>query len=202
MDRGPARASHRRQPFAQPAPSCARRRHCRRRNSRHRRHDLPRQRRLCAHARDARRHDDLRRAARPLSRAGRLSRGLSFPADQQDAGRDLSCARSLRDQLRARAPGRCHRASAEARSDRGAPPQRGHCRRKCRSSGRSKRSARKSISTPATITSCSTRCSKQVEWDKLNADLSAPPRQRRNGRRRPGDVRREGGSRTEGRRSD
>ena len=110
MDRGPARTSHRRQPFAQPASQGARGGGGRRRNPRHRRSDFPRPGRLCAHARDPRRHDDVRRAARPLSRAARLSRGLSFPADQQDAGRDLSRAGPLRDQLRARAPGRRHRA--------------------------------------------------------------------------------------------
>ena len=130
----------------------------RRRDSRHRRRDLSRQRRLCAHPRHARRHDDLRRAAGPLSRARRLSRGLPFPPDQQDAGGDLPRARAVRDHLRARAAGRRHRASAAARPDPCAAPQRRHRRTKCRSSGRWRRWARKSISIPATITRCSTRC--------------------------------------------
>ena len=103
--------------------------HRRRRNPRHRRRDLSRQRRLCAHPRHPRRDDDLRRAARAVSRAGRLSRGLPFPADQQDAGRDLSRAGALRDHLRARAAGRRHRASASARSDPRAAAQRRHGRR-------------------------------------------------------------------------
>ena len=193
MDRGPPRASDRRQPFAQPASPHPRRLHRRRRNPRHRRRDLPRQRRLRAHPRHPRRDDDLRHAAGAVSRAGRLSRGLPLPPDQQDAGRDLSRAGPLRDHVRARAAGRRHRAPAQARSDRGAPAQRGDGSTRCRSSGRSRRSARKSISTPATTTRCSTRCSNHVDWDKLNADLADAPRQRRDGRRRARDVRREGG---------
>ena len=97
MDRGPPRASDRRQPFAQPASPHPRRGHRRRRNPRHRRRDLPRQRRLRSHPRHPRRDDDLRRAAGAVSRARRLSRGLPFPPDQQDAGRDLSRAGPLRD---------------------------------------------------------------------------------------------------------
>ena len=97
MDRGPPRASDRRQPFAQPAPPHPRRLHRRGRNPRHRRRDLSRQRRLCPHPRHPRRDDDLRRAAGPVSRAGRLSRDLPFPPHQQDAGRDLSRAGPLRD---------------------------------------------------------------------------------------------------------
>ena len=70
-------------------------------------------------------------AARAVSRAG-LSRGRPFPPDQQDAGRDLSRAGPLRDDVRARAAGRRHRASARHRSDRSAPAQRRSRSTKCR----------------------------------------------------------------------
>ncbi len=129
MDRGPARAPDRGQPFAQPAPPRPRRGRRRRRNPRHRRRDFPRQRRLRAHPRHPRRDDDLRRAAGSVPRAGRLPRDLPFPAHQQDAGRDLSRAGPVRDHVRARAAGRRHRAPAQARSDRGAQAQRRHRQR-------------------------------------------------------------------------
>ena len=61
----------------------------------------------------ARRRYDGGVSARTLSRAG-LSRDRSFSPDQQDAGRDLPRARPLRDNLRARAAGRCDRAPGSA----------------------------------------------------------------------------------------
>jgi carbon-monoxide dehydrogenase large subunit/6-hydroxypseudooxynicotine dehydrogenase subunit gamma len=65
------------------------------RNPRDRRRHPSRQRRLCAHPRDARGDDDVRRAARAVPGAGRLSRGLPLPPHQQDAGRDLSGSRAF-----------------------------------------------------------------------------------------------------------
>ena len=64
---------------------------------------LPRPGRLCAHPRRARRRSHRRHAAGPLSHAGLPGR-RALPADQQDAGRDLSLARPLREHVRARAP--------------------------------------------------------------------------------------------------
>jgi carbon-monoxide dehydrogenase large subunit len=43
--------------------------------------------------------------------------------------------------------------------------------RKCPTRARSKRSARKSTTTPATISGCSTRLLAKIGWDKLNADV-------------------------------
>ena len=96
MDRGPARASDRRQPFARSSAITSAPR------SMHEGRILalddefcPRPGRLCAHPRRARAGNDDRDAARPVPRAG-LSRGRPFPADQQDAGGDLSRAGPLR----------------------------------------------------------------------------------------------------------
>ncbi len=158
MDRGPARASDRRQSFAPAAAQDPRRGRQRRRHPRHRRRLFPRPGRLCAHPRDARRAHDGRHPAGPVSRAG-LSLDRPFPPDQQDAGRDLSRARPLRDDFRARAAGRRHRRTSSASTASrcgGATPS---ARRKCPIRARSKRSARKSTSTPATISACSTSCS-------------------------------------------
>ena len=83
-----------------------------------------------------------RHAARALSRAG-LSRGRPFPADQQDAGRDLSRARTLREHLRARAADGCDRGAARARPRRGAPAQSHRRSRRCPSRSRLRRARRR-----------------------------------------------------------
>ena len=114
-------------------------------------------------------HMTARHPARALSGAG-LSLDRPFPAHQQDAGRDLSRARPLRDHLRARAAGRCDRAAARHRPHRDAPAQCHRRRRKCPIRGRSKRWARKSSTTPAIISGCSTSCSPR------SAGTSSTPR--------------------------
>ena len=128
MDRGPARAPDRRQPFAPAAPPHPRGAATDEGESSPSTTLFSRPRRLCAHPCHPRRAHDLRHAAGPVSRAG-LSRGRPLPPDQQDAGRDLSRAGPLRDHVRARAAGRRHRAPSSARSDRRAPPQRRHAGR-------------------------------------------------------------------------
>ena len=95
MDRGPARAPDRRQPFAPAASTASAPRSTRDgRILAHRRRILPRPGRLCAHACRHRARSHRRHAARPLSRAG-LSRRRPHPADQQDAVRHLSRAGPL-----------------------------------------------------------------------------------------------------------
>ena len=161
MDRGSARASDRAPTIRASRPTrSAPAVDARRPHPRHRRRVLARPGRLCAHARDPRRDDDLRHPARPLSRAG-LSLRRSCPAHQQDAGRHLSRARPLRDELRARATDRRDRGEARDRSDRGPPAQRDHRGRDAVHAGRSKCSAKRSSTTPATISRCSTRCSRR-----------------------------------------
>ena len=55
-----------------------------------------------------------------------LSQRLPFPTDQQDAGSDLSSARTVRGHLRARAPARCDRRPARPRPGDGAAAQPDH----------------------------------------------------------------------------
>ena len=158
MDRGPARAPDRGQSFAPAAASHSRGGRRRRPHPRDRRRLLPRPGRLCAHPRRARRAHDRGHAARALPRAG-LSRGRAFPPDQQDAGGDLSRARAA-----TRPPScasawsmRSRRSSASIPSRcAGATPSR---RTRCPITGRSKRSARRSSTIPATMSGCSTSSS-------------------------------------------
>ncbi len=75
MDRGPARASHRHQPFAPAAPPRARRGRSRRTHPRHRRRVLPRPGRLYPHPRRSRPRTD-RRACWPGPTACRRSRSI------------------------------------------------------------------------------------------------------------------------------
>ena len=121
-----------------------------------------------------------------------LSRGRPLPPDQQDAGRDLSRARPLRDHLRARAAGRRHRRTSSARS-----------RSRCAGA------------TPSPVDEmpyhrplealgeeiehdsgdyhrrCSTSSLVALDWDKLKAELARRRADGETGRRRPCDVRRE-----------
>ena len=117
MDRGPARAPDGRQPFAPAAPSGPRRGRCRRPYPGAGRRVLSRPGRLCAHPRRPRAGDDDRRCCRGRTASRPIAR-RPFPADQQDAGRDLSRARTLRGHLRARAAARRGRRPARPRPGR------------------------------------------------------------------------------------
>ena len=122
MDRGPARAPDRRQPFAPAAAPHQGRHRQRRSHPRHRRRIFPRQWRLYAHARRDRARPRGRHAAGALSRAG-LSRHRPYPPHQQDALRHLSRAGALRIDLRARAAAGRHRGESRRRPGRDPPPQ-------------------------------------------------------------------------------
>ncbi len=125
MDRGPARAPDVRQPGPRAAPPRAHRGRQGRPHPRHRGRDLPRPGRLYPHPRRERPephhvHDDRRLQSAGVSRKGARA------AHQQDAGRDLSCARPLREHVRALAPDGRGRRQARPRSGRGAPAQSHH----------------------------------------------------------------------------
>ena len=160
MDRGPPRAPDRRQPFAQPASPRARRLHRRRAKS--------------WRIDDVIHHDNGAYVRTHATRVAMMTCGvLPGPYRVPGAYRAV-CHFRLTNKTPAatyRAPGRFETtfvrerlvdaiaAPARARSDRGAPAQRGAASTRCRSSGRWRRWARRSTSTAAIITRCSTSCS-------------------------------------------
>ena len=75
-------------------------------------------------------------------------------------------------------------AKARHRPRRGAAAQSDRDRRDALCTGRSKRSAPKSCSIPATTPGCSTRRWQRIGWPALQGETQAPPRRGRSGRRR------------------
>ena len=127
--------------------------------------------RLCAHRRGARRAHDGRHLAGAVSGAG-VSFYRPFPADQQNAGRDLSLARPLTSPLLC-ASGWWTRLRQGSCIDR-IEIRRRNAITACRdalSRDRSKPWARKSITTPAIISGCWISCSHTIGWDALNAEV-------------------------------
>ena len=100
-------------------------------------------------------------------------------AHQQDAGRDLSRARPLREHVRARAPDGRGRAQARPRSRRGAPAQPDRQVARCRSSARSTApgvEVRRIDS--GDYAALLDKALEAFGWDELQADIATPPRAR------------------------
>ena len=184
MDRGPARASDRRQPFAPAAPPHPRRgRRARAASSRSTTSSSTIRAPMSAPTAPRVRRYRRRHAARPLSRAG-LSRGGAFPADQQDAGRHLSRARPLREHLRARAPDRRHRATARHFDRSRCAGAISSPRARCRYARPSRRSAREWCIDSGDYRELLDKALARIGWDALQAELARAPRRGRTGRRR------------------
>ena len=106
-------------------------------------------------------------------------------AHQQDAGRDLSRARPLREHVRARAADGRGRRQARHRPHRGAPAQshpggRDAVHDRVQRAGH--RGARSSI--PATMPRLLDKALAAFGWDEVAGRAETPPRRRRGGRRR------------------